>query len=69
MDAEIMQESIKRIRKVLICVMLQRRDHFVHALETLREEFICSVSGRLVNIAINWLLAAQRNHFAREDEI
>jgi hypothetical protein len=23
----------------------------------------------LVNIAINWLLAAQRNHFAREDEI
>jgi hypothetical protein len=49
--------------------MLQPFDHFIHALETLRKEFICIISGRLVNIAINWLLAAQRSYWAREDEI
>jgi hypothetical protein len=49
--------------------MLQSRDHFIQGIETLREEFICAVSGRLVNIATNWLLAAQCSHFSREDEI
>jgi hypothetical protein len=64
-----MHGSTKRIRKALICLMLQPRDHFIHSLETLREEFICSVSGRLVNMAIHWLLAAQHSYFAREDEL
>jgi hypothetical protein len=50
-DAETIQGLTKRIRKVLICLMLQPRDHFIHALETLREELISSLSRRLVNIA------------------
>jgi hypothetical protein len=49
--------------------MLQSRDHFIHGLETLREEFLCVVSGRLVNISLKWMLGAQRCHFAREDEV
>jgi hypothetical protein len=38
-------------------------------METLHEEFLCAVPGRFVNIAITWLLAAQRGYFAAEDEI
>jgi hypothetical protein len=68
-QGETMQGSTKRIRKVVICLMLQLRNHFLHALDTLREEFLCSVSSRLINIHINWLLAAQRSYLAREDEI
>jgi hypothetical protein len=68
-DAETTQRSTKRIHKVLICLMLQLRNHFICALETLREEFIRSVSGHLVNVAKNWLWAAQRSHLAREDGI
>jgi hypothetical protein len=63
------QGSTKLIRKVLICLMLQPRDHFLHVLEILREEFLGSVSGRLINMHINWLFAAQRSYLAREDEI
>jgi hypothetical protein len=36
---------------------------------TLCKEFICAVLGRLVNTAVNTLLAAQRSFFAREDDI
>jgi hypothetical protein len=68
-DAETMQGLTKRIRKIFICLMLQSHDHFIHALQTLREKFICSISGLLVNIALNWLLAAQRSYLARENEI
>jgi hypothetical protein len=68
-DAETIQGSTKRIRKVVICLILQPRDHFIHALETLREEFMGSVLRRLVNIARDWLFAAQRSSFARKDEI
>jgi hypothetical protein len=49
--------------------MLQARDHFIHDLETLREEFLCAVFGRLVNINLKWMLGAQRTYFARDDEI
>jgi hypothetical protein len=66
---EAMQGSTKLIRKVPICLMLQAGDHFLHALERLRIKFLCSVSGRLINFHINWLLAAQRSYLAREDEI
>jgi hypothetical protein len=68
-QGETMQGSTKRIGKILICLMLQPRDHFLHALETLRGEFLCSVSRRLINIHINWLVAAQRSYLVREDEI
>jgi hypothetical protein len=38
-------------------------------METHREECICAVSGRLVNVARTWLLAAERSYCGREDEI
>jgi hypothetical protein len=49
--------------------VLQPRDHFIHAGETLREGFLSSISDRLINIHVNWLLAAQRSYLARENEI
>jgi hypothetical protein len=49
--------------------MLQGKDHFIHGLEALCEEFLCAISGRLVNISLKWMLAAQRSYFARENEI
>jgi hypothetical protein len=58
-----------RIRKVLICLMFQGRDYFIHGLEKLREEFFCAVSCRLVSISLKWMFAAQRRHFDRENEI
>jgi hypothetical protein len=57
------------IRKVLISLMLQPRDRFIHQLTTLREEFVCAVYGRLINITITFLAQAQRRCFAREDKI
>jgi hypothetical protein len=49
--------------------MLQSGDHFIHGLETLREDFLRIVASRLVNISLKWMLEAQRGYFAREDEI
>jgi hypothetical protein len=57
------------IRKALISLILQPRDHFTHQLITLREEFICAVFGRLVNLNITFIAQPQRRYFAREDEI
>jgi hypothetical protein len=63
------QGSTTRIGKVSICLISQGRDHFSDGLETLREEFLCHVSRRLVNISLKWMLAAQRIYLATEDEI
>jgi hypothetical protein len=68
-DSENPQGATRRIRKVLISFILQPRDHFIDQLTTLREEFICAVYGRLINITITFLAQAQRRCFAREDEI
>jgi hypothetical protein len=57
------------IRKSLIALCLQDRGHFIHKLQTLREEFICAISGRLSNMRVQFLAKAQRRYFAREDEI
>jgi hypothetical protein len=57
------------IRKSLISLVLQPRDHFIHSLATLREEFICAVAGRLANIRVKFLAQAQHRQFSREDEI
>jgi hypothetical protein len=54
---------------VLISLILQSRDHFIHQLATLREEFICAVYGRLIKIKIKFLARAQGHCIAREDEI
>jgi hypothetical protein len=40
------------MRKALIAFVLQSREHFLHQMPTLREEFICAISGRLININI-----------------
>jgi hypothetical protein len=54
---------------VLISLILQPRDHFIHQLITLREELTCAIFGRLVNLNIKFIAQAQRGYFAREDEI
>jgi hypothetical protein len=54
---------------VLISLILQPRDQFIHQLITLREESICAVFGRLFNLNIKFIAQAQRRYFARENEI
>jgi hypothetical protein len=56
------------MRKALVALVLQPREHFLHQMPTLREEFICAVSGRLININIKYL-AEREKQLAREDEI
>jgi hypothetical protein len=52
-----MQGSTKCIRKVFICLMLQPCDHFIHALEILRKEFICIVwSENICPSLTRWIL-------------
>jgi hypothetical protein len=69
MESEKLQGCTTLIRKVLISLILQPLDHFIHQLITLREEIICSVFGRLVNLNIKFVAQAQRRYFAREDDI
>jgi hypothetical protein len=69
MESEKLHGCTTLIRKVLISLILQTRDHFIHQLITLREEFICSVFGRLINLNIKFIAQAQRRRCAREDEI
>jgi hypothetical protein len=51
-----------------MALTMQPRGHFVHALATLREEFICAIEGRLINLNIEFLIGAQRA-MSREDEV
>jgi hypothetical protein len=69
MESEKLQGSTTLIRKVLISLILQSRDHFIHQLITLREEFTCAIFGRLVNLNIKFIVKVQRQYFARENEI
>jgi hypothetical protein len=57
------------IRKTTISLLFQPRGHFIHGLGTLREEFICSISGRLSNLRIKFLSQAEKRYFVREDEV
>jgi hypothetical protein len=68
MESERLQSSTALIRKVLIALILQRRDHFIHQLGALREEFICAVYGRLIDMDIKYAAQAQRRCIAREDQ-
>jgi hypothetical protein len=54
---------------VLVSLILQPRDHFIHQFKNLRDEFIWAVYGRLIHLVIKYLAQAQRRYFAREDEI
>jgi hypothetical protein len=69
MESEKLQECTTLIRKVLISLVLQLRDHFIHQLITLREEFICAVFALLLNLNIKFIARPQRRYFTREDEI
>jgi hypothetical protein len=53
---------------MLISLILQPRDHFVHQFKNLRAEFICAVYDRLMNWSENHLAQAQRRCFARVDK-
>jgi hypothetical protein len=55
MESEKLQGCTTLIRQVLISLILQPRDHFIHQLTTLREEFISVVFGRLVNLNIKFI--------------
>jgi hypothetical protein len=56
------------MRKALIAFVLQSREHFLHQMPTLREEFICAISGRLINIKIKDV-AEREKELTREDEM
>ena len=58
-----------KIRHALICLLLRPRDHFIHQLPSLREEYLCATFGRLSNIYLQYNLKCQKNFFQREDEI
>jgi hypothetical protein len=60
MESEKLQGCTTFIQKVLISLILQPRDHFIHQLITLREEFVCAGFGRLVNLNIKFIAQAQR---------
>jgi hypothetical protein len=62
------QGATALIRKAAIGLVMQRRDHFIRAMPTLREEFTCAVSGRLINLNIKYLIRAQKI-LDREDEL
>jgi hypothetical protein len=59
-ESEKLESCTTLIRKVLISLILQPRDHFVHQLIALREEFICMIFGCLVNLNIKFIAQAQR---------
>jgi hypothetical protein len=60
MESEKLQGFTRLIRKVLISLTLQPREHFIHQLITLREGLICAVFGLLVNLNIKFIGQAQR---------
>jgi hypothetical protein len=68
-QSEKLPGSVTSIRKVLISLILQPRDHFIHQFKTLREEFICAVYGHLINLSIKWPAQGQRRSFAGEDDV
>jgi hypothetical protein len=67
-EGAVIQGATGLIRKVAISLVMQRRDHFIHAMPTLREEFICTVSGWLINLNMKDLIRTQKL-LAREDEL
>jgi hypothetical protein len=68
-ENESLKRCTTRIQKVVIYMMLQSWDPFLHVLKTLREGFIGAVSARLANIAATCVFGGQRSVFASEDGI
>jgi hypothetical protein len=54
----LIDQDTTHIRKVQISLMLRPRDYFIHQRTTLREEFICLVSGRFINVTTNFIAQA-----------
>jgi hypothetical protein len=57
-ESEKLKGSTTVIRKVLTSLIMQQRDHFIHQIITLREEFICAIFGCLINLNIPFLAQA-----------
>jgi hypothetical protein len=62
------QKATTLMRKSLIALVMQPRGYFLHEMGTLREEFICALSGRLVNLNIKYLAEMEKDLF-QEDKI
>jgi hypothetical protein len=58
MESEKLQGSGTLIRRMLISLILQPREYFIHQFITLREEFICAGFGRLINLKIKFVAQA-----------
>jgi hypothetical protein len=67
-ENEELQKIISLIRTTLISLALQKRSHFIHQFPTLRDEFICAGSGRIVNMSIQFHIRSQKT-LGREDEM
>jgi hypothetical protein len=66
MESEKFQAYTTLIRKVMISLIFQPRDHFIHQLITLREEFVCAVFDPLVNVNMKFIAQAQRRTLQRK---
>jgi hypothetical protein len=53
-EPEKLQGYTTLIRKVFIALILEPRDHFIHRLKDLQEEFVCAFSGRFVKVTIRF---------------
>jgi hypothetical protein len=68
-ESEKLHKATTMIGRVLICLLLKRRDHFLYQLMKLLEEFICdALSSRLSTIQLGFFINPERQHFVREDE-
>jgi hypothetical protein len=48
------------MRKCLIALVMQPHQHFLHTMATLREELLCAVAGRLIDINIKYLAEREK---------
>jgi hypothetical protein len=58
-ESEKLQGTATMIRNVLISLILQPHDQFIHQLRTVREEFFLAVPDHLVNLNVKFLAQAQ----------
>jgi hypothetical protein len=66
MESEKLQGCTTLIPKVLIHLILQLWNHFIPRLIALREEFICAIFDRLVNMNRNFSLKYKDDIFHRK---
>jgi hypothetical protein len=52
----LMRGATMAIRRVAIVLILRSLGHCIHTMPALWEEFVCAVSGRLINLNIQYLI-------------